>query len=128
MSWWKNIQQQRTQFKNSGGRRKCIKPGRGWRKKYVQAKKKRHQNNFSRRLTHSHLSTTATFFCPQGGRCGEVKLYMQSKNSPTPARFTFLMYPAYAIVSPLKCSTTFISHPPPLPTNRNGHKNARITP
>ena len=22
-----------------------------------------------------HLSTTATFFCPQGGRCGEVPLY-----------------------------------------------------
>ena len=22
-----------------------------------------------------HLSTTATFFCPQGGRCGEVQLY-----------------------------------------------------
>ena len=39
----KNIQQQRTQFKNSGGRRKCIKPRRGWRKKYVQAKQKRHK-------------------------------------------------------------------------------------
>ena len=22
-----------------------------------------------------HLFTTATFFCPQGGRCGEVQLY-----------------------------------------------------
>ena len=22
-----------------------------------------------------HLSTTATFFCPQGGHCGEVQLY-----------------------------------------------------
>ena len=75
--------------------------------------RKKAQKNFSRTLTHSHLSTRASFFCPQGGRCREVKLYMQSKNSPTPPRFTFLMHPAYAIVSPLKCSTTFISHSPP---------------
>lgn len=128
MSWWKNIQQHRTQFKNSGGRRKCIKSGPGWRKKYAQAKKKRHKKNFSRRLTHSHPCTTATFFGPQGGRCGEVKLHMQSKNSFTPPRFTFLMHPAYVIVSPLKCSTTFITPPPPPTHNRNDHKNARIMP
>ena len=28
-----------------------------------------------------HLSTTATFLCPQGGRCGEVRLY--SVRTPT---------------------------------------------
>ena len=25
----------------------------------------------------SHLSTKATFFCPQGGHCGEVQLYLK---------------------------------------------------
>ena len=25
---------------------------------------------------YSHLSKTATFFCPQGGRCGEVGLWI----------------------------------------------------
>ena len=28
-----------------------------------------------------HLSATATFLCPQGGRCGEVQLYFTSGNS-----------------------------------------------
>ena len=38
-----------------------------------------HNNNlYSKRVTpitsNGHLSTTATFFCPQGGRFGEVQL------------------------------------------------------
>lgn len=38
-----------------------------------------HNNNlYSKRLTpitsNGHLSTTATFFCPQGGRFGEIEL------------------------------------------------------
>ena len=31
---------------------------------------------YSLTSTKGHLSTTATFFCPQGGRCGEVQLYL----------------------------------------------------
>ena len=27
-------------------------------------------------LHNGHLSTTATFLCPQGTRCGEVRLYL----------------------------------------------------
>ena len=26
-------------------------------------------------ILHPYLATTAAFFCPQGGRCGEVRLY-----------------------------------------------------
>ena len=28
-----------------------------------------------------HLSTMTTFFCPQGGRCGEVQLYVDINNA-----------------------------------------------
>ena len=30
--------------------------------------------SYSRTFTKRHLSTTTTFFCPQGGHCGEVQL------------------------------------------------------
>ena len=26
-------------------------------------------------ILHPYLTTTATFFCPQGGRCGKIRLY-----------------------------------------------------
>ena len=31
---------------------------------------------FFKPLYNGHLSTMATLFCPQGGRCGEVHLYV----------------------------------------------------
>ena len=33
-----------------------------------------HLYSYSRTFTNRHLSTTTTFFCPQGGHCGEVQL------------------------------------------------------
>ena len=30
----------------------------------------------------SHLSTMATFFCPQGGHCGKVQLYFKFSGKP----------------------------------------------
>ena len=38
--------------------------------------------------TNGHHSTTATFFCPQGGRCGEVQLY-QALTTPIPILLHF---------------------------------------
>ena len=36
---------------------------------------------------HLHAATTATFFCPQGGHCGEVQLYLK-----IPWNFKIIMY------------------------------------
>lgn len=49
------------------------------KKKFILPPLPPHNNNlYSKRVapitSNGHLSTTATFFCPQGGRFGEVEL------------------------------------------------------
>ena len=52
------------------------------RKNMLYSLKKLSYNTPSLPHNSSHLSTMATFFCPQGGHCGKVQLYFKFSGKP----------------------------------------------